>query len=172
MGADIPATVVYALSWLSLIGTVAPWGVYLLPVMALPRVRVAVSDTSVRLTGWDPVAMNTLAFALGLLLPLLVGRFGWGALAGAVALVGSCRVDVTVAPRRARVARRILWVVPWWWRTSREPPVVAVDGWGDLEAPEALQVDDITLGWNASGSGVDCDALARRFQDAVAALAR
>jgi hypothetical protein len=57
---------------------------------------------------------------------------------------------------------------------SAERPEAFVDGWGDFEDPAALHVscgnESIELAWNTKNSGVDFEALAKRFNDAVAAL--
>jgi hypothetical protein len=101
----------------------------------------------------------------------------WGTKAAvvgtAVALLSTCgcRLTVRVTSAATRVVRKVMFFVPWSWRTYALPPNAYAAGWGDFADPAALYLDvggtrPIELGWGGKETP-SCDDLADRINAAI-----
>lgn len=148
--------------------------------LATKRVRVLRDRAAglVVLRSVDPAAMVVVGGVLSVLVCCVFALRGAclglcvGAFAGVLGY--GTRITVRVRVDRTRVVRSIAYVIPWSVHEPREAPDVFVDGWGDSLDPECLQVAydarRVELAWNYRDSGVDLEAIARDFNEAVCAL--
>lgn len=146
---------------------------------ALRRVRIDASrQDEIHLVGVDPWTMlffvisgSALSIALFMSSGFLVAAAGASI---SLLLALGCRIELSVTQAGSRFTRRIFGFVPWSVWHSERPPELFIDGWGDMDDPEALHIGfglgSLELGWGDSTSGDFAAQLVDDFANAVRAL--